>query len=277
MEFKRHISESAFLVNESRARRVVLSHDLYAHLWVSDATRRLWEDFSREVYPYDEIELGARNRFFLERLNSYVETNPGAVFVNVAAGFTSYPFLTQTECRCIEIDYEHVLAFKREKTEEWRREGLLPDRRVEFLAADLTAEAERERLRRTLGAKIAARPSIFMMEGLTYYLESAVLSELFSVFAEVQSKGSVLTFDFWTPDSEKHPVFIRFSEFFEKRFGHRRKNYNLLDVDTVRSVPGYELVELTDIQELEQAYSSTRVLSNYEEILPEDYAVLVRI
>jgi hypothetical protein len=72
-------------------------------------------------------------------------------------------------------------------------------------------------------------------------------------------------------------VFIRFSEFFEKRFGHRQREYNLFDPDYVRSVPDYELVELTNIQELEKVYSNTRVLSKYEEILPESYAVLRRV
>jgi O-methyltransferase involved in polyketide biosynthesis len=276
MEFRSHISESAFLVNESRARKVALSLDRYAHLWVSDETRRLWEDFSNEVYPYDEIELGARNRFFLERVDSFARTNPGAVFVNYGAGFTSYPFLTDTQCRCIEVDYEHVVAFKSQKIAQWRHEGILPDRKVEFCATDLTSAAERERLRNTLQERIAGSPSIFMMEGITYYLDSSVLGELLKMFAGLQSEGSQLALDFWTPDVVSHPIFIRFREFFERRFGHGGERYNLLEVGFVRSIPGYELVELTDIQELEKVYSDTRLLSKYDEILPENYAVLRR-
>lgn len=264
-------------MNESRARRVELSRDRYSHLWVSDSTRRLWEDFSREVYPLDEIELGARNRFFLERLEAFIEANHDAVFVNFGAGFTSYPFLTERRCRCIEIDYEHVLAFKREKTTEWRREGLLPERDVEFLAADLRSEAERRKLREELDAEIGGRPSLFMMEGITYYLDPAVLNAIFEMSKGVQSRGSHLTFDFWTPESETHPVFIRFSDFFERRFGHQRTDYNFLDVDFVGSLSGYELVELTDIQRLERSYSNTRLLSDYRKILPESYAVLRRV
>jgi O-methyltransferase involved in polyketide biosynthesis len=277
MDFRSHISESAFLVNESRARRVELSRDRYAHLWVSDATRRLWEDFSREVYPLDEIELGARNRFFLECLESFARTYPDGVLVNLGAGFTSYPFVAESKCRCIEIDYEHVVAFKREKIAEWRRQGLLPEREIEFLAVDLRNEAERHKLRDRLAGKIGGEPSLFMMEGITYYLDPAVLNAIFKMCREVQSQGSHLAFDFWTPESETHPVFIRFSEFFERRFGHRRTDYNFLDAGFVGSLSGYELVELTDIQRLERAYSDTELLSDYQKILPESYAVLRRI
>jgi hypothetical protein len=82
MGYGKHISESAFLVNESRARNVGLSHDRYARLWVSDATRKLWEDFAREVYPFDDIELSLRNRFFLERLEAELRKDRTTVFVN---------------------------------------------------------------------------------------------------------------------------------------------------------------------------------------------------
>ena len=45
----------------------------------------------------------------------------------------------------------------------------------------------------------------------------------------------------------------------------------------VGALSGYELVEVTDIRELERAYSDTRLLSDYRKILPESYAVLRRI
>ena len=91
MKIHQTISESAFLVNESRARRVDISHDIYAQLWVSDSTKKLWDDFSKNVYQYDEIEIGLRNRFFLNRLNSFINSTDNPVFINIGAGFSSYP------------------------------------------------------------------------------------------------------------------------------------------------------------------------------------------
>lgn len=113
MKINRNISASSFLVNESRARDVDLSRDIYAKLWVTEKTMKIWEDFSNKVYPHDAVELGIRNRFFLEQLNRHIHSNPNAVFVNIGAGFTSYPFLTDYECTTIEVDYPHIVSFKK--------------------------------------------------------------------------------------------------------------------------------------------------------------------
>jgi methyltransferase (TIGR00027 family) len=276
MEIRGHISESAFLVNESRARRVELSGDPYSRLWVSEATRRLWDAFSQEVYPYDEIELGLRNRFFLERLDSFAAANPGAVFVNIGAGFTSYPFLTRSECLCFEVDYPHVIDYKRAKVSEWRAAGALPPRDVEFIGVDLTGASDRARLRETLRSATSDAPSFFLMEGLTYYLEREVLDALFGMCAGLQGAGSALAFDFWRPGSASHPVFLRFESFCADRFGHRARRYTFLDEAGLRAVVGYSVEETAQIQDLELVYSDTRVLQDPSAILPESYAVLRR-
>lgn len=144
MGFEQNISESAFLVNESRARNVGLSQDEYAHLWVTENTRTLWEDFSREVYPHDATELGSRNRFFLEHLRSAIASSQVTTFINFGAGFTSYPFLVDESCRFIEIDFKHVVEYKKKKVTRWQQMGLLPEREIFFLAADLNEPSDIE-------------------------------------------------------------------------------------------------------------------------------------
>jgi O-methyltransferase involved in polyketide biosynthesis len=274
--FGKHISDSAFLVNESRARNVPLSRDRFAHLWVTKTTRRLWEDFSRAVYPHDDIELGVRNRFFLERLASFVHENPGTVFVNMGAGFTSYPYLIDEPFDSIEIDYGHVVEFKREKIQEWQSAGSMPERAVAYIAADLQDGADLQRLRAELAARLAATPSFILMEGLTYYLSREGLDRILDMCAAVQGNGSVAAFDFWTPDTSTHPTFSRFRAFFEDRFGHAATRYNLFDIDFVRSIRGYTLVAHADVQTLEGEYAGTSVLARYDEILPEHYVLLKR-
>ncbi len=274
MAFDKHISESAFLVNESRARNIELSRDRYARLWVTDSTRKLWDDFTREVYPYDDIELGLRNRFFLERLNIFIDTNQDVVFVNIGSGFTSYPFLTDKRCRCIEVDYAHVIDYKRRKLATWQADGLLPERKIEFLPANLANESDVEDLSNYLGLLLANNSSFILLEGLTYYLEKKVLQRIFNMFSRIQERDSVLTFDYWRPDVIEHPIFLRFRDFFSRRLGYDEKHYTLFDDDFLQSLPGYEIVEITDIQELETIYSKTTFLADYQKILPEHYAVL---
>jgi O-methyltransferase involved in polyketide biosynthesis len=272
----RHISESAFLVNESRARNVGLSRDRYAGLWVSEATRRLWEDFSREVYPFDDTELALRNRFFLGVLESSIVNRPDTVFINFAAGFTSYPFLTEQPCRCIEVDFEHVVNFKRGKIEEWRQQGILPGREIDFIPCDLRKGVDVEKLGAQLRTKLASGHTTAFFEGITYYLEHAVLLGLFDLLRNVQRPGSIMALDFWTPDVVTHPVHARFRKFFADRFGHDESDYNLFDEGFLRRIDGYDLVEHTDIVGLERRFSDTCKLVHPQEILPEHYAVLER-
>jgi O-methyltransferase involved in polyketide biosynthesis len=274
--FDKHISESALLVNESRARNVSLSRDRFAHLWVGESTRALWEAFSREVYPHDAIELGARNRFFLESLAAFTDSVADPVFVNVGAGFTSYPFLLERPCTCIEIDYEHVVAVKRRKIEAWRREEILPARNIEFMAADLARDEDLRRLEEQLASRFAGSPSFILMEGLTYYLAPAGMETLLEIFRKLQTTGSLLAFDFWTPDTREHPTFDRLRRFFSERFGHRESHYNLFDIDRVRAIRGYDPVAHTNVQELERRFLGTTVLQHYDEILPEHYVILKR-
>lgn len=276
MEYGEHISETAFLVNESRARNTELSHDWYAHLWVTDATKKLWREFSREVYPLDDIELSVRNRFFLECLETALTRDPQTVFVNFGAGFTSYPFLTVRPCECIEVDFAHVCDFKQRKITEWRRAGVIPERDVEFIAADLGDEADVERLGDVLSRSLSDRHSVATLEGISYYLDMDSLVGLFAMLRALQRPGSVISLDFWTPDDASGPVHTRLKQFFSKRFGIEKASYNIFDIDFLRSVDGYEVSEVTDVQELERVYAGTSHLADPDKIIPEHYAVLTR-
>ena len=274
--FNAHISESAFLVNESRARNVSLSRDRFAHLWVNAATRELWEAFSSDVYPHDAIELGIRNRFFLTALESFVAEREHPVFVNIGAGFTSYPYLVDERCRTVEIDLAHVIEFKRQRADGWGREGRLPERRVEYIPADCTRSADVERLRETLERTIEDAPSFVLIEGLTYYLSRPALDALMRLCSSVQRERSLLAFDFWTPDTAHHPTFDRLRRFFSERFGHAETRYTLLMPKEIGAIGGYRLVRHTDVQELERTYLGTAVLADYDAILPEHYVLLER-
>ncbi|MEX2263592.1 MAG: class I SAM-dependent methyltransferase [Bryobacteraceae bacterium] len=274
------ISDTAFLVNESRARSVQLSGDVFAAHWVAeekrDAVRQLWDDFSREVYPHDDLELGIRNRFFLTRLEDFVYRARDAAFVNVGAGFTSYPFLLSRPIDCIEIDYPHVIEQKRNRLVTLRQTGVLPERSVKLFAADLSQAAEREQLRQMLTSELAGRPSFILLEGLTYYLSEPVLRALLESFRNLQPGGSELAFDFWRTDITRRPVFCKLQDFFVRRFGFETQAYNLFGEDFICSLGGYGVVRITDATAEERTYAGTAILSDYDKILPENYAVLRR-
>jgi O-methyltransferase involved in polyketide biosynthesis len=276
MKIQRTLFESAFLVNESRARRVDISQDRHAQLWVSKATRELWEDFTAKVYPYDAIELGLRNRFFLDTLRFFVRSAKNPVFVNIGAGFTSYPFLVEESCRYIEVDLEHVIDFKRKQIETWIKNGRMPERKIEFIPADLCSAGDRKRLQTRLTSSLVDTPSFLLLEGITYYLDEAVLHALFEMCAAIQRPGSVLAFDYWNPFIKSNPVFLRFKKYFAERFDHKETHYTFFDEEFIHTIHEYTPVEWTDIQKLETRYTDTIMLKNTLEILPENYVVLQR-
>jgi O-methyltransferase involved in polyketide biosynthesis len=270
------LSGTAFVVNHSRALQVDISRDIYASLWVTDETKRLWHELATQVYPYDDVSSSLRNRFYLERLMQFVQNHEHAAFINLGAGFSSYPFLLERACPCAEIDLKQILDYKRERIERWQRESVLPQRTIEFLAADLTSDVDQERVNQALGRWCKNHTSFILMEGLTYYLSRPVLQRVFESFRRYQSPDSVVAFEYWTPDAGAYPVFVRLTEYLARNFGQTRPDYTLLDVSFVRSIVGYELRANTDIAEQEIAYSATRVLQDPKHRLPIHFAVLRR-
>jgi O-methyltransferase involved in polyketide biosynthesis len=150
------------------------------------------------------------------------------VLINLGAGFTSYPFLTEWPCACIEVDFERVVNFKRLKTDEWKRKGLLPNRDIEFVACDLSKRIEIAALRSRLERELAGRISAAFLEGITYYLKSAILSDLFALLRDIQTEESLIAFDFWTPCGAPRPQEVQ--KVLRRSFWTRRD-----EVQSVRS------------------------------------------
>lgn len=265
------IGDSAFLVNESRSRNVELSHDRFAHLWVTERTRELWKKMEQSVYPHDAIELGIRNRFFLERLQNAIDKEGISTFVNLGAGFTSYPFLIKGECHCIEVDLPHIIEFKKEQVIRWQEQGRVPMRPIEFIPCDLNSSFELENLKVKISKN--SKPSFLLLEGLTYYLDPKSLQRIFSFALEIQGLGSFLTFDFWKPELVEHSVLNKFKKFLAEEIGYKPPQYNHFELPRL---PGYELIEISDVVREEFKYNKQPVLSNETAIL-DSFAVLKRM
>ena len=239
-------------------------------------TKQLWKQLADHVYPYDDISSSLRNRFYLERLRRFVQEHERPVFINLGAGFSSYPFLLQNDCSCIEVDLKRIVDYKRERIKHWQHEGFLPQRSIEFLAADLTSDADQKRLEEALVLSCQGQTSFILMEGLTYYLSAAILQKLLGMFRRYQTPGSLLAFEYWTPDADTYPVFVRLKDYLARYFGQTRPDYNLFDEALVSSIPDYKVQESANIAEQEIAYSSTRLLQDRNNRLPIQFAVLSR-
>ncbi|MFC1461193.1 class I SAM-dependent methyltransferase [Verrucomicrobiota bacterium] len=270
------VSVTAFIVNESRARLEELSGDIYAKLWVTEETKKLWEELAREVYLYDHVNLSLRNRFYLDRVQGFVDSHPAGVFINMAAGFTSYPYLLDVPCRCIETDYSHIMAFKEKKIRLWQEKGVLPERAVEFYPLDMESPEGLKQFEKDFASWCADRPAVVIMEGLTYYLSAKTLDRLFSFYTKYLIKGSLIVLDLWGPDSDEYPVIQKVKKYLSKISGGPAKDFTYIDMDCVRGIEGFSVVEHTDIAALERKYAESRVLQDKSSRFPTEFAVLER-
>ena len=270
------IAASAFLVNELRARKPELSLDRFAHLWVNAETLKISQNYDEEVYPDDAIALGIRNRFFLKRIERFQQQHRDATILNIGSGFTNYPFLVESPLNFIEVDFPHVVDFKARTVEEFVASGRLPPREIQFLGCDLREESERKQLEKNLASQLAGSPSLFVMEGVTYYLPSEALMELFGIAERNQISGSQLVFDYWPPELATQKTCTRFREYLSKRLGYTNRSYSYLTAEWISNRSGYRVDELTDVLRKQTEYELAPKLTAEYGVL-DAYASLTRI
>lgn len=272
------VSGTAFVVNYSRSRMEEISRDRYARLWVTPESIALWNELAREVYPNDDLNVSLRNRFYLGRIQEFIDKNRGKkpVIINIAAGFTSYPFLASGDAAFIEVDLPGIADYKSRTLSRWIRERKLPARPVRFLACDLLVPAQREALEEELRMLTGGRPSLVILEGITYYLDRLTIQDLLSRLGSIQSPGSCIAFDYWKPDAMEYPVMVRLRDYFYRKFGERGTGWFLYDERFFTGFPRYTLSERTDIAGLEVKHSPTRLFQGEKNKIPVYFGVLER-
>lgn len=167
------VALTAYLVNESRARRPELAADPLAAAWIPEADRsgvkELRQEYADAVYPHDDLVVALRGRFVADVLAEVLAADPETVLVVCGAGFSSYPWLLPFPA-ALEVDLPHMADAKRRRAAELTSAGTLPPRDVRHLAADLGHAADRDRVADAVGELAAGRPVAYVAEGLLFYL-----------------------------------------------------------------------------------------------------------
>lgn len=270
------ISETAFIVNESRARRRDVSKDKYAEKWIiprlRDYVSELWELFSEQVYPFDDIEVSVRNRYYLSLLKDFIKKYDNPLILNLGVGLTSYPFLIKDSAFYLEIDLPQMINYRKKRMNTLQDKKIIPKRQIESYGLNLNDLNDLDFLEDLLRKKfrISKRPSCIIMEGLSYYLKRNSLAQLLSLLKENQQKNSIISLDYWKPDILDHPVFNRLQTFFKEQFDFSYKNYTLFDKKFIKETTNYKFIKETSIMAEEVKYNKDPVLSkNRSNILPE--------
>lgn len=215
------VEATAWLVNESRARRPELSHDRFARTWIPDAQRAevvdLWEEFARAVYPHDDLVVSLRGRAVLDALTAAHRRDPSTVLLSVGAGFTSYPWLLPFE-QTIELDLPSVIEAKAARSDELMEAGLLPRRAVHHVALDVGAPDGPARIARLVDEHVAPERSVtLLLEGLIYYLPAARAFELLQLPQLLDRPIAATVASYWPAGQEDHVVLERQAVWFAHR------------------------------------------------------------
>lgn len=271
MDVRDDVGLTAYLVNESRARREDLAADPLAAEWISaeqrGAVRELWDEFAAEVYPHDDLVVSLRGRVVLETLGQALDKRGDTVLVVCGAGFSSYPWLLPFAA-AMEIDLPHIVAAKQRRAAELRAAGVLDQRKVEHVAADLNDAEARRRLLDRIRRFADGRPIAYVAEGLVFYLppDDARAVTGLGVSADPDSLTVV---SYWPSAAADHPVLEAQRRWFRRRSVPEDATY--LTTSDIAAVVGGP-VDNHSPEDLQRRYLGEVVVPETE-LIPEHVAV----
>jgi O-methyltransferase involved in polyketide biosynthesis len=266
------VETTAYLVNESRARRPDLARDRYAESWIPEAERaavhRLWEGFARTVYEHDDLVVSLRCRAVLDALAETLEVHPDAVLLTCGAGFASHPWLFHfTEV--VEVDLPDMIAAKASRAAELTRQGVLPERSIHYVAADLTDPEQRRSVVHTTNEIAAGRPVIYLAEGFVFYLPLEDCRATVTLGDEIpQLKRTIVTY--WEADN---PVLERQRAWFRER-GIPDEAAYLSRADLTKLLG--DSISFSSVDDLQRRYLGSVEIEEAGDLVPEHVAVADR-
>jgi O-methyltransferase involved in polyketide biosynthesis len=271
-----NVQDTAFWMASCRASDESLSQDPLAKYWVTSQGHELYELYLQEVSPSENLMMCLRNRFFLDRMRSFFDRHPDGILVNVGAGVTSYPYLLNRGHLCVEVDCAPVVSFKSQKMAELRKQGLVPERQVEFIDCDLDDGDQLLRLKTRL-EKLVDRPSFILIEGVIYYLKDKSVRDLLAICAGIQRTGDQLGIVSWKPDFIDGSFYKNFSKFLSQRLGQENGDYTFFDNSFFHNLPQYNLLEYVDNPQLLKKFKPGVNIESVGSYADEQLFVLERL
>jgi O-methyltransferase involved in polyketide biosynthesis len=213
------VGVTAYLVNESRARRPGLAQDPLAAAWIPDAdrpaVRELWDGFAAAVYPHDDLVVALRGRYVADLLADALRDDPDTVLAVCGAGFSSYPWLLPFTA-AIEVDLPHMAEAKRRRAAELTAAGILPRRDVAHLGADLSEPVDRGTVAGAVRKLADGRPVAYVVEGVLFYLPPEQAEAVLTLGAEF-GDTSLTAASYWPAAAAGSQVLAAQRDWFGRR------------------------------------------------------------
>ncbi|WP_372945627.1 class I SAM-dependent methyltransferase [Muriicola sp.] len=254
MEQKINIHETAFVTAAFRAADSDLSRDTFAYLWANQVTDRHANRYRQAVSLHEGVAHCLRNRYFMDTIQNLFDTGKIDALLNFGCGFSMYPYLLHPSLLFLEIDTGNVMAYKQERTREWQRQGILPERNIKFIEADFNRPSL-EDLYQEILPMVRGRKCFILLEGVLFFLGHEDTIRLFDLFPRLQLDGGFVGSVSFTPDLEKKEVFGKLIDFVEGNLEKNQQfNYQTLPHEFYRTLQAYSLEDHQDTMSLSNRY-----------------------
>lgn len=263
---------TAYLVNESRARRPELSRDPLAREWIPEAerddVRQLWAEFAGAVYPDDDLVVSLRGRCIVDTLADALRERPDTVLVVCGAGFTSYPWLLPFPA-AVEADLPRIIDAKRRRCAELVAAGTIEQREVTHMAVDLASHQDRAALVARVSEVARGRPVAYVAEGLIFYLPPDTARAVAGLGTEM-SDAAVSVVSYWPDAQRDNWVLAAQRRWFQRRQVPEDASYHTVE-ELTKVLAGP--VENHDPEQLQRHYLGA-VSVPEADLVPEHVAVV---
>jgi len=267
------IHETAFVTSAFRAGNENLSRDMYAKLWPNKKTDEHAARYTNAVSKYEPFAHCLRNRYFFEEIKKLFFAKKIEVLINFGCGFSMYPFLLNEGIVHIEIDMPDVVAYKKNKVQEWQLNGKLPQREIHYIASDFNDEDFADLLLKVKSIK-KGRPSFILIEGVLFFIGGSDTHRLFFLFDAIQEEGEFIGSVSFRKALEKTEVFQKLINFVEGNLEKNRQfNFQTINDEYYRNLDNYELTDHQDTLGLAAAYAP-EITPNREDVLVEHMYIL---
>ena len=200
------VSTSAKGVAYLRHLELNVSRDTLAKYFFDSEGEKIGEKWLK-LYPYLARKIAIRGRYIEDTIIHYSKKKNIKQIINIASGLNTFPYRhpdVQNIKSYLEIDLPDMMEFKKFHIREIIKQGerLNKEPKVEYFSLDLSSSSAAGEF-----YKINWKwdlPSIYVFEGISYYLRYEKLKELIKIFAKSMVKGSLFIMDYFPEIAKKN-------------------------------------------------------------------------
>ncbi|PJC64954.1 MAG: hypothetical protein CO021_01585 [Deltaproteobacteria bacterium CG_4_9_14_0_2_um_filter_42_21] len=255
------ISDTAFMISWIRSGQPTLSGDPWASVWNTRRAAQIGSGYLEAMGSLNGRACCLRNRYIAERLLTFEQAHPRMSLLNIAAGFSMYPFRLKPTNSTVDLDFPHVNAFKKETIEKLQAAGELPKRKIEFLSLDLQTDDAIQELRNTIQKQTKYGPMFIILEGILYYLDLAVVRLLFQALAEELPAESQVIAVAWSPKIKHTAKMETARTFFAQDIQRADNHYTYLAPSFFTNLDSLKCTEQLGYRDIEKEFCNEQLLA----------------